>query len=110
MNDECCICLDFIAPDEEAVLRCGHQFHASCVLRALERNGVCPLCRTQQTWDDRRLIDASQMLDLWSEEEAFLQLCKRLNNNMWTAASVAILVATVLSIACFAEGTQLVAP
>ena len=55
---ECAICMDPLRSGLNA-LPCGHVFHAQCVLRALERKKVCPLCRLSTT--------ESQLLPLFLE-------------------------------------------
>lgn len=48
---ECCsICLDVLNDGSKVILRmppniCSHAFHALCILRWLQVNDTCPLCR-----------------------------------------------------------------
>lgn len=41
--DKCPICLDGVA---DCRTRCGHEFHRSCLFKAIERDRRCPMCRT----------------------------------------------------------------
>ncbi|XP_022764197.1 E3 ubiquitin-protein ligase RING1-like [Durio zibethinus] len=43
---QCSICLDeFIDGEEVALMPCGHVYHDGCIVRWLETNHMCPLCR-----------------------------------------------------------------
>lgn len=44
---ECPICMDPVENTNNCVLSCGHRFHMGCMLKALERNNSCPLCRSE---------------------------------------------------------------
>lgn len=42
----CSICLDVIDNlDSKTDLRCGHEFHARCIVSALRHDTRCPICR-----------------------------------------------------------------
>lgn len=44
---QCSICLSRLGQnDETSVLKCGHQYHATCIYRWLDRANTCPMCRT----------------------------------------------------------------
>ena len=46
--EECVICMEYIKDSDKAVLKCGHQFHASCMFSNVVReNNTCPLCRAE---------------------------------------------------------------
>lgn len=46
--EECAICMEFIKDSDKAILKCGHQFHASCMFSNVVReNNTCPLCRAE---------------------------------------------------------------
>lgn len=46
-NTSCAICLnDFVVGDDTMVTPCGHYFHASCLIRWVRENQVCPVCRS----------------------------------------------------------------
>ena len=46
--EECAICMEYIKENDKAVLKCGHQFHASCMFSNVVReNNTCPLCRAE---------------------------------------------------------------
>jgi hypothetical protein len=45
---ECAICMDKIGEKDCMVLRCGHEFHASCMItNVVSANNTCPLCREE---------------------------------------------------------------
>lgn len=44
--DDCCVCLDAVAPPRTRRLPCGHTLHKRCAVRWLARSRSCPLCRT----------------------------------------------------------------
>ncbi|KAG1330052.1 putative E3 ubiquitin-protein ligase [Cocos nucifera] len=44
----CCICLtNYVNNDELRDLPCAHYFHMECVDKWLERNALCPLCKSE---------------------------------------------------------------
>ena len=43
-KDSCPICLKTIGEDS-CRTKCGHKFCTGCLLKAVQRNGTCPLCR-----------------------------------------------------------------
>ena len=43
-KDSCPICLKIIGEDS-CKTKCGHRFCTGCLLKAVQRNGSCPLCR-----------------------------------------------------------------
>ena len=46
--EKCVICMEYIKDNDNAVLKCGHLFHASCMFSGvLKENNKCPLCRTE---------------------------------------------------------------
>ena len=40
----CPVCLTIIGKDS-CITKCGHKFCTGCLLKAVQRNGSCPLCR-----------------------------------------------------------------
>jgi hypothetical protein len=54
--DVCVICLDILASlnnkNETVALECQHQFHERCIEKWLEKNNICPLCRTKLEIDN----------------------------------------------------------
>ena len=45
---ECAICMDLIGEKDCTVLKCGHEFHASCMItNVVSANNTCPLCRVE---------------------------------------------------------------
>ena len=56
--EECVICMEYIKDSDKAVLKCGHQFHASCMFSNVVReNNTCPLCRAEVS-EKPEIIDA----------------------------------------------------
>ena len=45
-KDSCAICMNIIGK-ECATTKCGHKFCTECLLKAVQRNGSCPLCRNE---------------------------------------------------------------
>lgn len=44
--ETCPVCLDKVGVgDDTSTLRCGHEFHAGCIYKWLERDTRCPMCR-----------------------------------------------------------------
>jgi hypothetical protein len=46
---DCPICLNELQMVDFTVTKCGHSFHASCLLRSVEDSSDCPMCRNQLT-------------------------------------------------------------
>ncbi|MCD7452747.1 hypothetical protein HAX54_018049 [Datura stramonium] len=47
-QEACAICLfDYQDKDTIGTLQCGHEFHAECINKWLQRNTSCPFCRGQ---------------------------------------------------------------
>ncbi len=44
---ECPICFDKLGTKNFSVTKCGHTFCTSCLLKSSNRNGLCPLCRSE---------------------------------------------------------------
>ena len=45
---ECVICMELIGDKDRTVLKCGHEFHASCIIEnVVLSNNTCPLCREE---------------------------------------------------------------
>ena len=45
-KDSCAICMNTIGKDC-CTTECGHKFCTGCLLKAVQRNGSCPLCRKE---------------------------------------------------------------
>lgn len=43
---ECPVCLEEIGDNNRITTRCGHTFHASCIIQNLHTSPLCPMCRT----------------------------------------------------------------
>jgi len=76
---ECPICYDEIGNKNNITTECGHQFHASCLMKNITRNGFgCPCCRTvmAEAADD----DESEMpglIDSNSEDDSVTEIDER---------------------------------
>lgn len=47
MQANCPICLEDIGTGNRVLTECGHEFHASCLMKNVAHNGFgCPYCRT----------------------------------------------------------------
>lgn len=44
---ECPVCLDDTEEPDTMLLPCAHAFHGDCILRWVENNFSCPMCRTE---------------------------------------------------------------
>ena len=45
---ECAICMELIKDKDRTILKCGHEFHASCMIEnVVSSNNTCPLCREE---------------------------------------------------------------
>ncbi|KAL0385461.1 UNVERIFIED_CONTAM: E3 ubiquitin-protein ligase RING1-like [Sesamum radiatum] len=51
-EESCSICLEGFDNSDGARLPCSHMFHESCILRWLQENHVCPLCRHELPVDE----------------------------------------------------------
>ena len=47
LRTECPICFDKIMDKNVSVTKCGHTFCTTCLLKSVNRNGECPICRTK---------------------------------------------------------------
>ena len=62
--EECPICMDSLTGDRSTTtLRCGHTFHVDCIVQALRRSALCPMCR------DKGFDEPSQFFDVVSSPE-----------------------------------------
>lgn len=52
---ECSICLEPPLPENTGGLPCGHGFCASCILKWLEANNSCPLCRFKVRFAEKKI-------------------------------------------------------
>jgi len=44
--DDCCICFESIGKTNNCTTPCGHSFCFQCIVRAMGRTNLCPICRT----------------------------------------------------------------
>lgn len=56
MTNECTICTDCILYPELVSTKCGHTFHRKCLNKWLNKNNVCPNCRTEEPWNEFKKI------------------------------------------------------
>lgn len=45
-DDNCCICLLPLNPDNFAKLDCKHEFHSNCLIEIVRKGNKCPMCRS----------------------------------------------------------------
>jgi hypothetical protein len=64
---ECAICLEVIGVNTNFIkTKCGHDFHASCLMENVAHNGFnCPNCRTEMAKDPNE-EDSQHEYDEWS--------------------------------------------
>ena len=60
-KDSCAVCMNIIGKDC-CVTECGHKFCTGCLLKSVQMNGSCPLCR-------KELIEISSDKDIEEEME-----------------------------------------
>jgi len=46
-DDICAVCLDEDCKPDVMLLGCGHNFHSHCILKWVQKNFSCPLCRQE---------------------------------------------------------------
>jgi hypothetical protein len=67
---ECPICMDALEMVNITVTKCGHSFHASCLLRSVEDSSDCPMCRRQLTKKrERTNYDDIEWVEYEGDEE-----------------------------------------
>ena len=75
-EDRCAICLDpLTAQPTETLDGCAHRFHSACIVRSLQRNSACPLCRFRpdtSTSDDDESVAPTEAPSANSEPSAAL--------------------------------------
>ena len=49
-NAECSVCYEIIYKNNNTVLSCGHKYHFECILLALDKQLLCPICRSDITF------------------------------------------------------------
>ena len=62
-KDSCPICLKIIGEDS-CKTKCGHLFCTGCLLKSVQRNGSCPLCRGE-------LIEGQEVVEYQEVDEIF---------------------------------------
>ncbi len=86
--DECSICLSELNPQSQVSLACGHLFHAECIVKHLQMDRRCPLCRHRpqtETEDDGPIIeelDTGEEVDehqQYTEDVVSTRVAKRLS-------------------------------
>ncbi|KAI0160917.1 SNF2 family N-terminal domain-containing protein [Hypoxylon sp. FL1284] len=48
-GEECPICIEAISTHDPVITACKHRFGAPCIMRALQTNDACPMCRRELT-------------------------------------------------------------
>lgn len=57
---ECPVCLEEIGDNNRITTKCGHTFHASCIIQNLHTSPLCPMCRgvlDDSSNEERRITD-----------------------------------------------------
>ena len=65
-KDSCPICLKIIGEDS-CKTKCGHKFCTGCLLKAVQRNGSCPLCRGKLIETDE-VVEDQEVDEIFSHE------------------------------------------
>tara|TARA_B100001093_G_C26789881_1_gene998478 strand:- start:904 stop:1614 length:711 start_codon:yes stop_codon:yes gene_type:complete len=71
-TDECCICLDNIHNNNYSILPCGHKFHFSCILYALNKKQQCPICRIEITFEQNNEVSDDEDINQYIEQNVDL--------------------------------------
>ena len=66
-KDSCPICLKIIAEDISTT-KCGHKFCTGCLLKAVQKNHSCPLCRDDLIEDDEVTATPTRDTGDWEQE------------------------------------------
>ena len=70
-KDTCPVCMNIIGKDSSTT-KCGHKFCTGCLLKAVQRNGSCPLCRNSllenETENMEALIEDDNDIDITTTE------------------------------------------
>jgi hypothetical protein len=45
-DDECCVCFEEIGEKNNCTTACGHKFCLVCLMKSMQMNNKCPMCRT----------------------------------------------------------------
>lgn len=56
-KDTCPVCMNIIGKDSSTT-NCGHKFCTGCLLKAVQRNGSCPLCRNSLLENETEHMEA----------------------------------------------------
>lgn len=86
---ECPICLEEIGETNKITTKCGHIFHASCIIQNLHVSQMCPLCR--EVIDDQPRYDRQNTLDSIDDDdvESFVDtLTNDTGNNRRVASDI----------------------
>jgi len=85
MVEECPICFDPIGEKNNITTECGHNFHASCLMTNITRNGFsCPCCRVLMAHhdpsdddDEEEDSDYDNNYSLFEEDEIYNEYALR---------------------------------
>ncbi len=66
-KDSCPICLQIIGEDS-CKTKCGHRFCTGCLLKAVQRNSSCPMCRCELIKTDEVIEDHQEVDEIFSHE------------------------------------------
>ena len=83
MSIKCPICLEMIADKNCCITECGHHFCLHCLVNHFNKNGKCPLCRTQlfiqpDTSDNMGGINVDSIMNVIYNQESLESIRARL--------------------------------
>ena len=73
-DEQCAICLaDLDSEHTTSLSGCGHAFHSDCIVRALQHNRACPLCRYKPAPVDESTGNNEATTTLAEDQQRMLQ-------------------------------------
>lgn len=80
-SEVCSICLENPGTKNVSITACGHKFCTSCLLKSLQKNNTCPMCRTELEPKRSSIapITVSQATALIREEEQIMDVNSRIS-------------------------------
>ena len=61
--ETCVICMEYVNERDRSVLKCGHEFHTSCLMsHVIKCSNKCPLCRDEIS---EKVEERPNLNDLW---------------------------------------------
>lgn len=80
-SEVCAVCLDPPGAKNVSITECGHKFCTSCLLKSLQKNNTCPMCRAEIEPKRSSIapITVSNATDLIREEEQVMDVSSRIS-------------------------------